>query len=258
MVIPSQRLYFHMPVYRLLNGFDQYLSLNVNCEIYINSEFIDNHRPLDIRRIRSGFEKKGILKRIHGPFMDLCPGSSDKKVRALSRERILEALNLCADLGCSDIVLHSHYDPVYHKRHFDEWLNFSKMVWDDVSASAKKSNVTVYIENSEDDSLEPIIAILKEYPCFKACFDLAHYTIFGAESWMDALRRYSKDSIGEVHLSDNDGKEDQHLVLGEGSLQVELFLSAIDAYSDQPVITIEPHSDEDLLMDIEYMKRFKV
>jgi len=46
--------------------------------------------------------------------------------------------------------------------------------------------------------------------------------------------------------------------LGEGSLQVELFLSAIDAYSEKPVITIEPHSDEDLLMDIEYMKRFKV
>jgi len=246
-----------MPIYRLLDGFDNYLSLKVNCEIYINSAFIDNHKQWEIERVKNGFEKKGILKRIHGPFMDICPGSSDKKVRALSQERILEALRLCAGLGCNDIVFHSHYDPVYHKRHFDEWFSFSKMVWSNVSAEAEKNNIVVYIENSEDDSPEPIIAILREYPLFKACFDLAHYSIFGKESWQNLLRMYPKGSIGEVHLSDNDKKEDQHLVLGEGSLDVEPFLAEIDTYKEKPVITIEPHSNEDLLMDIEYMKRFQ-
>ncbi len=247
-----------MPIYRLLDGLDDYLDLKVNCELYINSAFIDDHKQRDIERVKNGFKEMGVLIRIHGPFMDICPGSSDKKVRALSQERILEALRLCVGLGCNDIVLHSHYDPVYHKRRFDEWFNFSKMVWSNVNAVAQKHNIVVYIENSEDDSPEPIIAILREYPLFKACFDLAHYSIFGKENWQDLLRMYPKGSIGEVHLSDNDEKEDQHLVLGEGSLDIEPFLAEIDTYKEKPVITIEPHSNKDLLMDIEYMKRFQV
>jgi len=246
-----------MPVYRLLDSLDDYLDLNVNCEIYINSEFLDNYKPQEIEKINNAFKDRNILKRIHGPFMDICPGSSDKKVRDLSQERILSAIELCSMLGCSDIVLHSHYDPVYHKRHFNEWFNFSKIVWANVSREAQKSNVTVYIENSEDDNPEPIIAILKEYPLFKACFDLAHFSIFSSGNWRDILRRYPKDSIGEVHLSDNDTKEDLHLVLGQGSLEIEPFLAEIDTYKEKPIITIEPHSNEGLLMDIKYIKRFQ-
>ena len=256
MIISSQRLYFHMPVYRLLDSLDDYLDLNVNCEIYINSEFLDNYKLQEIEKINNAFKERNILKRIHGPFMDICPGSSDKRVRDLSQERILSAIKLSSLLGCNDIVLHSHYDPVYHRRHFNEWFNFSKTVWANVSAEAQKSNVTVYIENSEDDTPEPIIAILKEYPLFKACFDFAHFSVFGASNWRDILRRYPKAFIGEVHLSDNDTKEDLHLVLGQGSLEIEPFLAEIDTYKEKPVVTIEPHSNEDLLMDIKYMKRF--
>ncbi len=257
MIISPQRLYFHMPIHRLLDGLGDYLSLNVNCEICINADFLDNYKPREIERINRGFNERNILKRIHGPFMDICPGSPDKKVRGLSQERILSAIKLCSRLQCNDIVLHSHYDPVYHKRHFNDWFNFSKIVWDNVNAQAKKSNITVYIENSEDDTPEAIIAILKEYPLFKACFDLAHYTIFGACGWREILRRYPKGSIGEVHLSDNDRKEDLHLVLGKGSVDIEPFLEEIDAYEERPVIIVEPHSNEDLLMDIEYIKRFQ-
>jgi len=256
-MISSQRLFFHMPIYRLLDSLDDYLSLNVNCEIYINSEFLDNYKSREIEAINNAFKGSNLLKRIHGPFMDICPGSSDKKVRALSQERILSAIELCTKLECSDIVFHSHYDPIYHKRHFDEWFEFSRLVWDNVNAQAEKSNITVYIENSEDDTPEPIIALLKEYPLFKACFDLAHFTVFGQDSWRDILKRYPRDSIGEVHLSDNDGKEDLHLVLGKGCLDIEPFLTKIDTYNKKPVITIEPHSNKDLLLDIEYIKRFR-
>lgn len=257
MIISSQMLYFHMPVYRLLDSLDDYLSLNINCEIYINSEFLDNYKLREIKQINNGFKKRNILKRIHGPFMDICPGSSDKKVRGLSQERILSAIKLCGSLGCNDIVLHSHYDPVYHKRHFNEWFDFSKIVWDNVDAQAKKSNITVLIENSEDDAPEAIIAILKEYPLFRACFDLAHYTVFGACGWREILGRYPKGSVSEVHISDNDKREDLHLVLGEGSVEIEPFLAEIDTYEEKPVITIEPHSNEALLMDLEYIKKIQ-
>lgn len=256
MIIPRDNLYFHIPVRRLLEEIEQALNLGVNYEIYIASAFIDNHKASEIELINRGFRQKNLLKRVHGPFMDICPGSSDKKVRALSQQRMLAGIELCSRLECTDIILHSHYDPVYHKRHFDEWLDLSVRVWDNVDKQAKKAGITIYIENSEDDTPEAVVAILQRYPSFKACFDLAHYTVFGAAGWEECLNGYPYGAVGEVHLSDNDGKEDLHLVLGKGCVDIKGFLEEMDRRGEKPVITVEPHSGEDMLLDMKYMERF--
>lgn len=256
MKIAKNRLYYHIPAHRLLKNFDESLRPGVNYEIYTPSWFIDSYSRSDIDLINRSFRQKGISKRLHGPFMDLCPGSSDKKVRALSRQRILAGLKLCQKLECRDMVLHSHYDPIYHKRRFGDWFDYARGVWRDVSAEAEKRGIKVYIENSVDDTHKAVMAILKECPAFKACFDLAHYTVFGADDWKDILKAYPQGSIGEVHLSDNDATEDLHMVLGHGKVDVEGFLSELDKREEEPVITIEPHSAEDLLLDMKYIERF--
>jgi len=149
MNIDSNRIFYHVPIHRLINNLDHYLCLGVNFEIYINADFIDGHKKEDIDRVNKGFQKKGILKRIHGPFIDLCPGSFDARVRQLSQERILAGLDICNRLMCSDIVLHSHYDPVYHKRHLKQWADNSSQIWKKVQDLALELGITVNIENSE-------------------------------------------------------------------------------------------------------------
>jgi len=256
MKIDKNRIFYHIAVGRLLENIEYYMSLGVNFEIYVSSEFIDHHKLGQIDCINKQFQKNNILKRIHGPFLDLAPASSDIRIRDISRQRIVSGIDICRRLECDNIVLHSHYDPVYHKRHLDQWRANSTFVWKEISNCSKALDVTVSIENSEDDNPDAIFYLIKEYPMFKACFDLAHYTIFGLMDWKEIFKAYPKSSINEVHLSDNNTREDQHLVLGEGSVEVKYLLDEIELLDSNIAITIEPHSREDMLKDIEYMRNF--
>jgi sugar phosphate isomerase/epimerase len=252
--INEDRIFYHVAAGKLLENMAYYMSLGVNLEIYINSEFIDHQKPEQIAYINEQFKKNNVKKRIHGPFLDLAPASPDAMIRDLSRRRMLSGIDVCQALKCDNIVLHSHYDPVYHKRHMGQWEANSGMIWKEVCLRGKAFNVTVNIENSEDDNPEAIFYLMKTCPAFKACFDLAHYTVFGSAGWKEIFKRYPKGSINEVHLSDNDTREDQHLVLGEGSVEVKKFLDEIKLLGNSIAITVEPHSDEDMVKDIAYMR----
>ena len=92
-----------------------------------------------------------------------------------------------------------------------------------MAREAKKKNIAVHIENSIDDSPSAVAAILKAHAFFGACFDIAHHNVFNPNGWKDALDKYPIGSIKEIHLSDNNGCEDLHLPLGEGSLDFKEF-----------------------------------
>lgn len=256
MPLTKSRLYTMIPIFELIKYLDQFLTLNLNCEIFIDSETIDSCSTKDVELINTSFEKYGISKRIHGPFADLNPGSSDKKIRQMSLERFLGALELCRRFKADSITLHSHFEPVFYGRHFEEWFDNSKETWERLGHEARKSKISIYIENSIDNSTRAIIEILKSHPYLGACFDVAHYNVFHPKGWKNAIKEYPSGSIKEVHLSDNRGDEDSHLPLGEGSINFgELFLE-IKSRGEDPIFTIEPHSQHDLAKSLEFIKRY--
>jgi len=256
MKIAKDRLYFHVPVYRLLNGLDGFLNLNLNCEIYINSDFIDGHTEKDLDLINAGFRKQEISKRVHGPFIDLNPGSSDNKIRRLCLERFLSTIELCSRFDSQSMVLHSHFEPIFYGRHFKEWLKNAEEVLGPLSTEAEKRGISIYIENSIDEDTTAVLTILESFPLFGACFDVAHHNVFNPKGWADALKEYPKGSIKEIHLSDNNGDRDSHLPLGEGSIDLEAFLDEVEKRDEDPIITVEPHSQEGMLKNIEFIKKF--
>ncbi|MFA5068744.1 MAG: TIM barrel protein [Candidatus Omnitrophota bacterium] len=252
----GNNVYYHVPVHRLIHDIASYLDLGVNFEIYINSDFIDDHRHGCIEMINREFRKMKAGKRIHGPFLDLAPASPDARIRDISKQRMLSGIRLCRALECDNIVLHSHYDPVYHKRHKPDWQRYADMVWADVEALSKELGITVNIENSEDDNPQAIFYLLDKYPSFKACFDIAHYTVFGLAHWKDIFDLYPKGSVNEIHISDNDTTEDQHLVLGQGFVDIKGLLRGLLLAGNKAAITVEPHSKTDMIKDVEYMRNF--
>ncbi len=60
------------------------------------------------------------------------------------------------------------------------------------------------------------------------------------EEWFKTLGPY----VAEVHMHDNKGGADEHLPIGEGSIDFRLFLSLIREHCPCPVLTIEPHGEE--------------
>lgn len=256
MFLTRGRLYTFVPFFNLIGYLDEFLTLNLNGEIYLDSESIDCHSAEDIELINAGFEKYGRCKRVHGPFADLNPGSFDSRTRQLSLERFLGALELGANLKAESMTLHSHFEPVFYGRHFKEWVNNSKQVWESLSREAEKKKVLIYIENSIDDSPRAVIEILKNHPYFSACFDVGHYNVFNPKGWKEALKEYPLGSVKEVHLSDNKGDEDTHLPLGEGSIDFDALFSEIEKRGENPTFTLEPHSPDELLKSLGFIQKY--
>lgn len=255
MFLTKERLYTFIPFSNLIEYLDEFLTLNLNSEIYIDSESIDHYSAKDIELINASFEKHGFSKKVHGPFADLNPGSFDNRTRQLSLERFLGALELCAKLKADSMTLHSHFEPVFYGRHFEEWLNNSKQVWEKLCSEAEKNKISIHVENSIDDSPRAVIEMLKNHPYLGACFDVGHYNVFAPKGWKNALKEYPIGSIKEVHLSDNKGDEDTHLPLGEGSIDFDALFAEIENRNENPVFTIEPHSPDGLLKSLGFIQK---
>ena len=62
------------------------------------------------------------------------------------------------------------------------------------------------------------------------------------DSWFESLGRWIK----EVHIHDNHGHYDEHLPVGEGTIEFERFFSLLRDHADDVVYTLEQHSEDAL------------
>jgi sugar phosphate isomerase/epimerase len=83
--------------------------------------------------------------------------------------------------------------------------------------------------------------------------DAGHLLAFGnggLKQWLTGLGSY----IGQLHLHDNHGLDDEHLPLGHGRIDVNLlFDHLVSRNLPGPIITLEPHREEDLWPSLEYL-----
>lgn len=255
MRITKEKIYFHAPYRMLLSGIDWIAERRINCEIYADGSALDHYTEDEIGKINAVFEKNGIKKIVHGPFLDLNPGSRDPRLKDLTLERFVAAFDFCGKINANHIVLHSGFDPVFYKDASDLFLSLSMPVWKEALKAAEAKKIVIAIENSIDPDPEAVVGLLRELnsPSVEACFDAGHYYAFGKMSPFDALNWYPDGSIGELHLSDNKGDFDTHLPLGEGDIDFRKLLSEVWKKGREPIITSEPHSKEDIERNLEYL-----
>jgi len=72
------------------------------------------------------------------------------------------------------------------------------------------------------------------------------------KDWFDSLGNYFK----EVHLHDNFKKSDDHLPIGDGDIDFDLFFKLIKQYDIAPIYTIEPHKIEHLERSLQTCKNY--
>ena len=255
MKITKERVYFHAPYSMLLADLGRIGEKGINCEIYVDGNALDTHTDAEIEKINSTFEKYGTLKIAHGPFLGLNPGSRDPKIQELTLQRFISAFEFCKKIKTNHIVLHSGFDPIFYKNASDLFLELSIPVWKEVLKAAAKDKIVIALENSIDPTPEIVVGLLKELDSshLEACFDAGHYNAFGQEGIWEALEEYPRDSIGELHLSDNNGDFDNHLALGEGNIDYKRFFREIEKRGREPILTSEPHSMADIEKNLKYL-----
>jgi sugar phosphate isomerase/epimerase len=82
--------------------------------------------------------------------------------------------------------------------------------------------------------------------------DIGHANLLegGVESWIEAF----PEKIFHLHLSDNDGVLDQHLAVGDGSINFGDTFDRLKSVGFSGTATLEVGNDENKLKSLNYLK----
>ncbi len=107
---------------------------------------------------------------------------------------------------------------------------------DHIISCASKNNVTIAFENTR--RAEHTRYVLDNYKadCVKFCYDCGHENYWTPD--VDWMQLYS-DRVAAVHLHDNKGSSDAHLIPFDGTINWEKIISSLNSSSYSGNITLE-------------------
>jgi len=155
-----------------------------------------------------------------------------EKWYALNTNRI----EFISKLGGDCIVLHIPLN--YHEQQFEIDLNQSKRMIDSLLPVARKYGIKLAIENMETFSCKHLFDYLFDVYSSEDlgfCFDSGHANITGE---FDTLERYL-DRLFITHLNDNHGKEDEHLLPGQGTIDWRPIILTLKRKSNLHFVNLE-------------------
>jgi sugar phosphate isomerase/epimerase len=178
-----------------------------------------------------------LLRSLHAPFGDLCPGSFDAGVRDLARLRFDTAYQVAETLHAGHIVLHDGYVPHtsspsnYIKRSVEFWQSF---------LAGHPGEISCHLENLLEYDSKILSEIITQVgsPRLDACLDIGHAYCYSKISPLEWVKQLGAQ-IGYVHIHSNSGTDDQHLSLQLGSLPVAETLTALRQVAPQALWALE-------------------
>ena len=181
---------------------------------------------------------------LHGPFMDLVPGSPDALIRQATRTRFMQALDIAGALGASHVVVHNGY--IAYPASLDKWVVRAASVWRSVLPHTPEGT-RIHLENQLEREPAAILELLNVLadPRMGICLDIGHAHFYGAPvlGWVEKLGA----RITYVHLHDNHGVWDEHLALGQGSLPLVEVLQALEERAPDAIWSIEAPLEPSLI-----------
>lgn len=168
-----------------------------------------------------------------------------ESLRNASTEELLASLALAAELGAEKAVLHPSYLNGLSPHVPELWQAYAleSLTW--VTEAAKACGVRLCLENlfpriSPFSTPEAFREVFDRFPDLWMTLDLGHAHI--GEEGMARILGFIQavpDRIHHLHVSDNRGKRDDHLPLGQGSIDFAAAADALQAAGYDGTITLE-------------------
>jgi len=239
-------------------GLDQYLPIinkeRLNLEIYFSSARFDEIQKSDIVELREKFDFKPELT-IHAPFMDLSPAAVDPKIREVTLRRYSSILDFASVLKPKVVVFHSGYYRWKYDNKVHKWLKGSLETWRLLNKRAEEMGVMIAIENIFEDEPDNLRILAEEMDSenFGVCIDVGHINLFSRiplREWFQVLKPFIK----EMHIHDNDGSGDDHLPIGDGTIDFDTVFKMTDGLNC--VYTIEAHTVKNAHKSLERIGKY--
>jgi len=215
----------------------------VGPEIYFTGEVLDSLSPGRTEEAALALAAAGIrTASFHAPFEELWPGARDEEARRLTVRRLRQAVALASVFHPRGIVAHGGYFGWIFDFDADKWLAPARRTFEEVLETAEEKGVDLFLENVFDEIPDHLLRLHQAIGSKRLgfCFDAGHATLFSrlpVPRWVEALG----PALRELHLHDNGGVRDDHLPLGEGSINFRDVLHAARDAGASPILTLEPH-----------------
>lgn len=250
-------VFAHVPYHLLEQNLEFVTTRRINPEVFFSGDALDALIPEELAVIAGTLAGNGIRTTIHAPFMDLNPGSVEHLIREATLRRLNQALDAAEILRPVVMVFHPGYDRWRYGENQDKWLKYSIDTWQMVLERAARIGCVVAVENIFEEEPSTLRTLFEavDSPIFRHCFDVGHWNLFkkvGMEEWFAEVGSY----IAETHIHDNFGRRDDHLPIGEGEIDFDLFFRLMQRYAPDAVYTIEAHSREKVEASLQNLGNF--
>jgi sugar phosphate isomerase/epimerase len=196
------------------------------------------HTMSDIKEdIKEARDSYNLHLAVHAPFSDLNIASLNLQIRENSVAQIIESIRICNDLGIELVTIHPGYKSPLGAYFLDNIKETNKKSLIEISRAGEEYGIMLALENipkmwislcSDAQEMKELI----DGTNLKVCFDVGHAHISGTvDGFLDL-----KENFVNLHLHDNNGDKDKHLVLGQGNINLKEILKELKEYKGDFVI----------------------
>lgn len=176
--------------------------------------------------LRNQIDLRGLaVDWVHAPFRIPVIYDSSKEIYHVSMGALKHTIDLASELGAATIIVHAmnqDFPPEIATAPYIDQLIESYEV---LVSFARERGVEVAVENIDEPYSFPIIeALFRDLGGLRFCFDTGHAQKYRV--WDKYIPAFI-GKISALHIHDNHGEEDEHLIPGEGTIDFADFLNRL-------------------------------
>lgn len=185
--------------------------------------------------------------RVHARFWDLNPISQYEEIRQITLRRIKESVDACDRVGGDVVTVHPGFCWFRNNNEiFGECKKRYRDFLEDILSYARGRGIHIGLENGSHSAgypreVEEFIELTEMREELGITFDVGH-AFLSAQNQGQGVDQVVEmiDSLGDeivnVHLHDNNGREDEHLPPGEGMIEFEPIFNALGSCYDGYIV----------------------
>ena len=205
------------------------------------------------------------LVSLHAPFLGLDISSTDEDMRMVSVASAMRSVEFCREMACPQLVLHLSASPgVKSKAALDETRKFTVESLDEITDYARKNGVEILLENMVihlnhlriGSEVQELLDLVNRFQGRRVeiCIDTGH-SLLNKQDPSEDIRQAGRH-LKSLHINDNDGIKDSHLVPGSGLIDWPAVYSALKDVEYTGVFLFELYGYEVVRETIEQAKAY--
>ena len=208
----------------------------------------DHYLPMIGLSLESMMKSYDLTYSIHAPFNDINIASLNESVREMSVIELIKIMNMASELDIKTVTIHPGLYSMVVSGLEERSVMAAKRSLRTLDRMAQECGVRLCVENMPGfrfflgQTAEQMSELI-EGTNLPICLDIGHANTTGQlNDIIDTLG----NRIMNVHIHDNDGKQDQHLTIGDGTVDFDDCLKRLSSYGGRYIIeckTLESGSE---------------